>query len=420
MLVPNNYVGATYPDTERTVNMNIKKSIAFLQAFAVLIVLCGGLWASAETTVGEDHLFWVTHYNDGTVEGAGTIFTEEDTAGGWWLHVAFAPVKPDGVYEITAISNGLADGSATALAVPEGGFVWAANYGNDYASMEGGGIDYTGENCSSAIEYAKTWTVGQQFTIHGVDFENIPTSTAEKKWYDPGYVCTATIALYNADPVAALKAELEALVGEKAEGAVFAWALEATTDEEGVATVTLTVEELTSPANLRCALGQLVYDHEAMTLLTQVTEEGLLDCVSELPGDAWENMSVPTKDEELNVLPGMLDMGALNATDDTVITAETPLVLTLRFQLKEGYDLGGVYIPTETVYGGDDALKEVVGNGDYVILQRAAAPEISDETSEESSRPPQSGDSGIVWFALLGATALVGALAALKARRAEV
>ena len=401
--------------------MKIKRLFAFLQALVLLCTLCGGLWVTAAGhPAGEDHLFWVTHYNDGTVEGAGTIFTEEDTAGGWWLHVAFAPAKPDGVYEITAITNGLADGSATAVKVPEGGFVWAANYGNDYASMESGGINYTSDNCSSAMEYAKTWTVGQQFTIHGVDFENVPTSTAEMKWYDPGYLCTATIAPYNADPVAALKARLQELVGPDAEGAVFAWSMKADTDEEGIATVTLTVEELVSPAELRCVLGQLVYDHEVMTLLTELDDQGLLDCVTAFPGENWENMTVPAGDEEQNELPGTLDVGALNATDDTVITSETPLILTLRFQLKEGYDLGGIYIPTETVYGGDKGLDEVVGNGDYVILQRATAPETSEDTSEESSRPPQSGDGGVVWFALLGAAALVSALAALKARRAEV
>ena len=76
--------------------MKIKRIASLLQA-VVLCVLCGAVWALATEqgygvhTIGEDHLFWVTHYNDGTVEGAGTVFTREDTAGGWWLHVGFAP-----------------------------------------------------------------------------------------------------------------------------------------------------------------------------------------------------------------------------------------------------------------------------------------------------------------------------------------
>ena len=85
--------------------------------------------------VGEAEMFWVTHFNDGSSEGAGAIFTETDTAGGWWIHVAFAPAQVEdleNVYEIVELTNGLSDGSATTVAVPEGGFVWAINTGNNY------------------------------------------------------------------------------------------------------------------------------------------------------------------------------------------------------------------------------------------------------------------------------------------------
>lgn len=403
--------------------MSIKRKLALLLTAALLCAVCGGLWVAAEQEhpegTSEDRLFWVTHYNDGTVEGAGVIFTEEDTAGGWWLHVAFAPTKTAGVYEITAITNGLSDGSATAVEVPEGGFVWAANYGNDYASMEGGGINYTSETCTSAIEYAKTWSVGDRFAVHGVDFESVPTSTSELNWYDAQYVCTATIAPHQTDPVAALHAELKALVGADNENAVFAWSMEAETDEEGLATVTVTVNSLDAAIALKSVGGGVIYDHEAMTLLNDISEENELDCVTTLPGKNWENLSCPRKDDNLNNIPGELELGLVNATDNTVISTETPLILTLRFRLNEGYDLGGVYIPTESVFGGDSELNEVAGNGTYAILQRAQAPETPVESSEESSEPPQPGDGGIVWFALLGATALVGGIAAWKSRRAE-
>ena len=152
----------------------------------------------AEYKVGDPQLFWVSHYNDGFVEGSGVIFTEEDTAGGWWLHVAFAPVAgTENIYEITAITNGLADGSASTVALPDGGFVWAANYGNDYPTLypdDPTAINFVNDNCTSAIEAAKNWTVGDKFQISGVDFENIPTTTPDANWYDASYVCTATIA----------------------------------------------------------------------------------------------------------------------------------------------------------------------------------------------------------------------------------
>jgi hypothetical protein len=142
-------------------------------------------------------MFWLTHYNDGFVEGSGVIFTAEDTAGGWWLHVAFAPIAgAENAYEIVEITNGLSDGSATPVAVPEGGFVWAANYGNDYISLGMGDTDFTSPNCSDAINRATAWAVGDKFVISGVDFETIPTTTSDVNWYDDAYVCTATIATY--------------------------------------------------------------------------------------------------------------------------------------------------------------------------------------------------------------------------------
>ena len=151
-----------------------------------------------DPVVADAKMFWVTHYNDGFQEGAGSIFTETDAAGGWWLHVAFKPVDgAENTYEITEITNGLADGSAATVSMPEGGFVWAANYGNDYPSINPGdpnAIDFTSDNCTNFINYATTWAVGDQFVIEGVDFENVPTSTPDVKWYEAEYICTATIA----------------------------------------------------------------------------------------------------------------------------------------------------------------------------------------------------------------------------------
>ena len=153
-----------------------------------------------EPVAPAEETFWLTHYNDGFVEGSGVIFTEEDTAGGWWLHVAFAPIAgAENAYEIVEITNGLSDGSAAKVAVPAGGFVWAANYGNNYPAIGGYGddaIDYTSPNCTDAINRATAWAVGDKFVISGVDFETIPTSTPDVKWYDDAYVCTATIATY--------------------------------------------------------------------------------------------------------------------------------------------------------------------------------------------------------------------------------
>ena len=144
--------------------------------------------------------FWVTHIADPTIEGAGSIFTSSYTGGGWWIHVAFKPVANlDGVYEIAQISNGLADGKASALEIPSGGFVWAANKGNNYIDLGIGDIDYTSPNCDAALEMALTWKIGDQFTFHGINPIDpaVSTSTIGTKWYDDAYVCTSYIAPYG-------------------------------------------------------------------------------------------------------------------------------------------------------------------------------------------------------------------------------
>ena len=144
--------------------------------------------------------FWVTHINDSRSEGAGTILTSDYSGAGWWLHVAFAPVSgKENVFEIVNISNGIVDGSATALSIPAGGFVYAINKGNDYPALGLGDTDFTSPNCDAALENALTWAIGDKFEFFGIDPLSpvVCTSTPSKMWYEDGYVCTSYFAPYS-------------------------------------------------------------------------------------------------------------------------------------------------------------------------------------------------------------------------------
>ena len=144
-------------------------------------------------------VFWVTHITDGSREGAGTIFTAPYTGAAWWLHVAFAPTA-DGSYKITAISNGLADGSAKPLDIPAGGFVYAINKGNNYIELGTGDIDYTSDSCDAALATATNWKVGDEFAFYGIDPIDpiVCTATPSLVWYDDKYVCTSYYKQLNA------------------------------------------------------------------------------------------------------------------------------------------------------------------------------------------------------------------------------
>ena len=142
---------------------------------------------------------FVTHFNNNTVEGSGVIMTEAYDGAVWWIHVALAPVAGlDGVYEVTAISDGTPDGKGVAQAIPEGGFVYSLNTGNDYPSLGMGDTDYTSPACSAMIADVQTWKVGDKFVFEGLDLEGktVPTSTPDTNWYDDAYVCTAKYAAY--------------------------------------------------------------------------------------------------------------------------------------------------------------------------------------------------------------------------------
>lgn len=196
----------------------MKKFITFA---LVAVLLCAALCTSA--FAAEEKVFWVSHFNDTTAEGAGVIFTETPTEGcQWWVIFAFAPTGTENVYEVTAVVDGTADGTAVPMETPEGGFLYGLNTGNDWPSvLAGAGAtgdgatgqwfdnadyaakpNYVNDNNNAAMADAKaTFAVGTKIEITGVDFDTLelPTSTSDKMWYEAGYVCTATYKLFEGE-----------------------------------------------------------------------------------------------------------------------------------------------------------------------------------------------------------------------------
>ena len=179
--------------------MRFTKRIIAFALVALTVCACFAFGVSADTE--EKKPLWVTHFNNSTVEGAGVIFTDSAAYQncGWWLHISFAPTSEEGVYEVKEISDGTGDGKAKILAMPESGFVYAVNYGNNWpAAGKPDQPNYVTEACSGCIDGLKASVqVGQKYHFYGLDLENktVPTTTSDKNWYDEGYVCTAEYAL---------------------------------------------------------------------------------------------------------------------------------------------------------------------------------------------------------------------------------
>ncbi len=161
--------------------------------------------------------FFVSHYNDNAREGAGVIFTDGSFGAAWWLAVSFKPVEGyDNVYEVVKVSNKLSSATGVALEVPEGGFVWGGNVGNNYPDLYAKNPtayaayadpdkypDYTNPGANNACNFMKKLKAGEQYVIEGLDFDRfvVPTSTVDLNWYDDNYVCTATINKFEAPHV---------------------------------------------------------------------------------------------------------------------------------------------------------------------------------------------------------------------------
>ncbi len=161
--------------------------------------------SASEPEAGDANPLWLTHYNDGTYEGAGVIFLSSDNASAYWDHIAFKPVDAEkGIYEITEISRGAKSGKGVAIPIPQGGFVYGINVGNNYPELYKQDPDanaaykdkpnYTSKACSACIDAIAEWKVGMKIQFTGLDLDTLkaPTDTPDKQWYEEGYVCTAT------------------------------------------------------------------------------------------------------------------------------------------------------------------------------------------------------------------------------------
>lgn len=167
---------------------------------AVILLLALAVVPFTLPASAEESPFWVSHFNDVSVEGAGVVITDEayNTNQAWRINVSFAPVEgEEGVYEIVYIYNYLQSGAdvvTDTAPVPEGGFVYQINSGNDYPSIGMEGPDYTSPSCNAMIADAQTWAVGDKFTFNNLDLEGlaVSTTTPDTNWYDDAYVCTTT------------------------------------------------------------------------------------------------------------------------------------------------------------------------------------------------------------------------------------
>ena len=170
----------------------MKKTLALALVLVMVISSVCVIFASAEVPETSS-TFWATHFGDGSAEGAGNVVAgdKKDNATQWSTHVAFEPVEgAANTYKITKINrpDGNKKPEEVQLAVPEGGFVYTLNGGNNYPALlekdptkteYEGKPDYTSETCTAMMDQVKEWAEGDVITIKGLDITSTdaPTST---------------------------------------------------------------------------------------------------------------------------------------------------------------------------------------------------------------------------------------------------
>ncbi|MBQ3935045.1 MAG: hypothetical protein II715_04435 [Clostridia bacterium] len=219
--------------------------------------------------------------------------------------------------------------------------------------------------------------------------------------------------------------EIAAKVGDPAADGKFDIVFDTTTDENGNVKSVITLKGFDADSKISSILFPIFFDGERLEQNFQINDDNSVNCFDALPGDKWENMTVynPADDNsDVNNFPGQAHVYVqiLNAEkEDQVCKGDTEINITLNFKLKEGYDIGGIWIPTENVEAtswddpaGRDILRATGGS--------AFAERPEDQPSDPTppvDDPTQPGDAGILVFAILGVLAVVGAAVVIKVRK---
>lgn len=244
-----------------------------------------------------------------------------------------------------------------------------------------------------------------------------------------------------------------------AEGSDFAVKLSSKLDGSKV-TVTLTVDtaSIGTGVHMEALNATLKYDAERLTLTNEISSaNNSVKCATKLPtGEefAWENVTkVGENDGEIII--------SFGATDEIVeLDANHPIELTFTFEFKSGYKSAVISVENVTSYYVPDRTKndtvDYVGQGATITVGDASAstpsestpsdtpsestpststpsestpsdtnsgstdsgeaPAGSDSTTSDPASSPETGDMGVIWFAMLALVAVAGVAVAAKVR----
>lgn len=191
------------------------KKLAFLLCIAVLFpTLC--IFAAASGYGESTQKLIITHINEvAYYEGSGMIFTTSDDGTikqygsfDWWNVVSFKWSESDGCYVVAEVnkSSGTAKG---ATKIPENGFVYCINKGNNWPEIyaqnptayEGykDAPNYTSKKINECYDFVAKLKVGDKAFLYGTDPVNGVISNNGALWYTDDFKSNSYIKIGSAE-----------------------------------------------------------------------------------------------------------------------------------------------------------------------------------------------------------------------------
>ena len=229
----------------------------------------------------------------------------------------------------------------------------------------------------------------------------------------------------NPQPDDTYEKDIAEKVGPQSDNPHFDIFFDAETSDDRNSTVTITLKNFKAEDKISSILFPIFFDDERLEPDFKINDDNSVNCFGNLPGEKWENMTVynPADDtSDVNNFPGQAHVYVqiLNAEkEDQVCGADTEITITLNFKVKEGYEEGGIWVPTENIEAtswDDPAGQNILGATGGCTFAEIPEDQPSNPTPPVDD-PTRPGDAGILVFAILGVLAVIGAAVVVKVRK---
>ena len=183
------------------------KKIAFVLSLALLLPLMASV-AVASGYGAETNKLLITHIdaNYAGHEGTGIVYTSSKDGTiapygsfDWWYVAVFEWNSNDKCYAVSKVVTTLGTSKSTTK-IPENGFVYCCNTGNDYPSLgDNSKPNYKTDAINDTCAYIAKLKKGDKVYLYGTDLINATVDTNEELWYTKAFESNAYIKIGSED-----------------------------------------------------------------------------------------------------------------------------------------------------------------------------------------------------------------------------